>query len=516
MSNTKAEEKQASSDEPLIVIASNRGPFSFKAQKNGSYITRRSPGGLVTALAALAAKRDVLWVAAAQGKGDQQWSKDHDDQPQEVDGIQLKFVRPGAKAYERYYNIISNPLLWFIQHQLWDYPRKPSITSETWKAWERGYVTVNRLFAEAIADLVEGADRPVIVLPQDYHLYLLPEFLRARLGDSVQIQPFVHIPWPSPDAWRILPAEMRDRLILSLLQSDRVGFQTRRDGFNFVQTCRFYIGDAHSHGSRDSIHYNGRKVGAPAYPISIDIEALQTMVEEPETRLFREQTRNFALGRQIILRIDRVEPSKNILRGLEAFRTLLERHPEHIGQVQMLALLVPSRMEVDEYQSYLQEIMATAGMLNAEYGDGNWEPVRILLGDNYRRAMAAMQLYDVLLVNPIADGMNLVAKEGALVNQNDGVIVLSEHAGAFYELGEHVLSVSPFDIYSTAEALHTALKMPLSERRERAEGLRAAVRKNDVQRWFHHQVEDALAAMSSQARNDSTPATPEASRSALS
>ena len=289
MSITKAEETQPGSDEPLIVIASNRGPFSFKAQKNGSYITRRSPGGLVTALAALAAKRDVLWVAAAQGKGDQQWSEEHDGQPQEVEGIQLKFVRPGAKAYERYYNIISNPLLWFIQHQLWDYPRKPSITSETWSAWERGYVTVNRLFAEAIADLVEGADRPVIVLPQDYHLYLLPEFLRARLGDAVQIQPFVHIPWPSPDAWRILPAEMRDRLILSLLQSDRVGFQTKRDGFNFVQTCRFYITDAHSQGSRDSIHYNGRKVGAPAYPISIDIEALQTMVEEPETRLFREQ-----------------------------------------------------------------------------------------------------------------------------------------------------------------------------------------------------------------------------------
>lgn len=516
MTSNKAAEKQGSDEEPLIVIASNRGPFSFKAQKDGTYVTRRSAGGLVTALAALAARREVLWVATASSRGDSLWSEEHNDEPQEVDGIQLKFVRPAKKAYERYYNVISNPLLWFIQHQLWDYPRNPSITRETWSAWERGYVEVNRLFAETIADLVEGVNRPVMILPQDYHLYMLPHFLRERLGFAVQIQPFVHIPWPSPDAWRILPAEMRSSILSSLLQSDRVGFQTRRDAFNFVQTCRFYIDNAHSHGSRDSIHYEERRIGAPSYPISVDVKALQTMVEEPETKLFREQIRNFVMGHQVILRIDRVEPSKNILRGLDAFRILLERHPEHVNRVQMLALLVPSRMEVDEYQSYLQEIMAVAGMINAEYGDGNWEPVRILLGNNYRRAMAAMQLYDVLLVNPIADGMNLVAKEGALVNQNDGVIVLSEHAGAFYELGEHVLSVSPFDIFSTAEALHQGLTMPLSERRERAEALRAKVQKNDVQRWFYDQVEDALDAFSSQDKKDSTPETPEAIKSALS
>ncbi|MBZ0294621.1 MAG: trehalose-6-phosphate synthase [Anaerolineae bacterium] len=516
MTTSKAVETQGGNDEPLIVIASNRGPFSFKAQKDGTYITKRSPGGLATALAALAASRDVLWVAAALSKGDHQWAEEHNDEPQEVGGIQLKFVRPTKKAYERYYNVISNPLLWFIQHQLWDYPRKPSITSETWKAWERGYVAINQLFAETIADLVEHVNRPVIILPQDYHLYMMPQFLRDRLGFNVQIQPFVHIPWPSPDAWRILPLEMRNRILISLLQSDRVGFQTKRDGFNFVQTCRFYLQDAHSHGSRDSIHFEGRKVSAPSYPISVDVKALETMMEEPETKMFREQIRNFVMGHQVILRIDRVEPSKNILRGLEAFRTLLERHPEHVNHVQMLALLVPSRMEVDEYQSYLQEIMAIAGMINAEYGDGDWEPVRILLGNNYRRAMAAMQLYDVLLVNPIADGMNLVAKEGALVNQNDGVIVLSEHAGAFYELGDHVLSVSPFDIFSTAEALHQGLTMTLSERRERAEALRAKVQKNDVQRWFYDQVEDALEALSSQDKNDSTSETPEAIKSALS
>jgi trehalose 6-phosphate synthase len=211
-----------------------------------------------------------------------------------------------------------------------------------------------------------------------------------------------------------------------------------------------------------------------------------------------------------------VEPSKNLLRGLEAYRALLEQYPEHRGRVKMLALLVPSRMEVEEYQSYLQEVMAEAGMINVAYGDAFWEPVRIILGHNYPRAIAAMELYDVLIVNPIADGMNVVAKEGALVNQRDGVLVLSEYAGAFYELGGHALTVSPFDVHGTAEALHRALTMPAEERASRAEALRKQVQNAGVKRWFHAQVEDALRAFNNQARNDSTPDTPSTSKSALS
>ncbi len=507
---------ESDSPQPLIVIASNRGPFSFKAHKDEGFTVKRSPGGLVTALSGLATSHDVLWVATALSKGDQEWADANNNKPQVIEDINLQFVRPSKKAYDQYYNVISNPLLWFIQHELWDLPRKPSITRETWNAWNKGYVAVNKQFAQVIAEAVADSDRQVIIFPQDYQLYLVPYFLRELIGFKVQIQPFIHIPWPSPDAWRILPEEMRTMLLTSLLSSDRVGFQTKRDAFNFIQTCRFYLGDAHSHGSRDSIHYKGRKVGAPTYPISIDVKKVEEMVEEPETKMFRAQVRNYVEDRQFILRTDRVEPSKNILRGLEAYRVLLEEHPEHQGKVQMLALLVPSRMEVDEYQSYLRGIMAEAGMINAEYGDGEWEPVRIMLGNNYRRALAAMQLYDVLLVNPIADGMNLVAKEGALVNQNDGVMVLSEHAGAFYELGEHALSVSPFDVYSTAEALNQALTMPLSARRERAEALRKLVQKSDVQHWFQRQLDDALADFKSQPINDSTPDTPEAIKSALS
>ncbi len=403
---------------PLLIIASNRGPFAFTATRDGQFTATRGAGGLVTALGGLAEQHEVLWIAMALSRGDSRWAAAHGSEPQNVEGVLLRLLRPARKKqYEQYYNHISNPLLWFIQHQLWDTPRKPSITAETWQAWDSGYVAINRLFADAIVEVAKDSQRPVIVLPQDYHLYLLPRLLRMRLGRQVQIQPFIHIPWPGPDAWRVLPQQMRVAVLDSLLAADRIGFQTRKDAFNFVQTCRFYLNDAHSYGSRDSIVYQGRRVEAKAYPISIDVEKLEAMVEQDETRSYKMQLRRYIGDRKLILRVDRVEPSKNILRGLEAFRALLETHPEHKGRVQMMALLVPSRMEVDEYQDYLQEIMAMAGFINAEYSDGQWEPVRILLGNNYARALAAMRLHDVLLVNPITDGMNLVAKEGSLVNR---------------------------------------------------------------------------------------------------
>lgn len=501
-------------ENPLIVIASNRGPFSFKRKKSGEFTFKRGSGGLVTALGALAEQHEVLWIAAASSKGDRAWAKQHEGQIETIEGMRLRLLRPKKRSYDQYYNIIANPLLWFIQHQLWDIPRSPSITEETWEAWHNGYVAINRLFAETIADSVRDSRRPVIIFPQDYHLYLVPQYLRDLLGQEVQIQPFVHIPWPGPDAWHILPEEMRFSILTSLLASDRIGFHTRRDAFDFVQCCRLYVPDAHSRGSRDKIHYQGRQVEARAYPISIDVEKIEALVQEPYTRSFKVRLERVFGNRKLILRVDRIEPSKNILRGLEAYRALLERYPELRGKVQMHAQFVPSRMEVEEYQDYFQQVMAQAGMINAEYSDEEWEPVRVLVLENYPRALALMQLYDVLLVNPIADGMNLVAKEGTLVNERDGVLVLSEHAGAFFELGDQALTVSPYDVFGTAEAMYQALTMPIDERHRRAEALREQVRNADVRTWFYNQVDDALRALSNQEKNDSTSETPDSVKSA--
>ncbi|NDJ62575.1 MAG: trehalose-6-phosphate synthase [Chloroflexi bacterium] len=501
------------STEPLIVIASNRGPYSFKRQKDGTFTHQRGEGGLVTALAALTDSYEVLWIAAALSKDDRAWAETQTDEPLKLGNMRLSMVIPDRRRYEMYYNTIANPLLWFIQHELWDTPRNPVITQDTWKAWRQGYVMINKQFADAIADGIESdgsleSNRPIIVFPQDYHLYMVPQFLRERLGARVQIQPFIHIPWPGPDAWRALPSEMRTMLLSSLLASNRVGFQTKTDAFNFVQTCRLHLDDAHSRGARDAIEYQGRRVEARAYPISIDVEKVESLTENAETRLLKASLSNIIGGNQLILRTDRIEPSKNILRGMMAFRTLLESHPQHRGKVQMLALLVPSRLEVGEYQTYLEEIMAEVGMINADFSDGFWEPVRVLIGNNYNRAIAALQLYDVLLVNPIADGMNLVAKEGALVNERGGVIVLSEHAGAFNELHDHVLAISPYDVYSTAEALHEGLTMKPQERFRRAEALRNHIKHHSVTAWFYNQVQDAIKALEIEASKDSTPETP--------
>ena len=495
-------------NKPLIVIASNRGPFSFKAKKDGTFTSQRGEGGLVTALGSLAEKHDVIWVSSAMDKGDRAWTRHVNGKVQNTEDIYMKMINHPTGRYNQFYNDISNPLLWFIQHQLWDIPRNPSINQETWEAWEHGYVPINKAFAEAIAEAVQDANRPVIILPQDYHLYLVPKYLRELLGWDVQIQPFVHIPWPGPDAWRILPSAIRDDILYALLASNRIGFQTKKDAFNFVQTCRFYLDDTSSHGTRDTIYYQDRPIKAVNYPISVDVEKITQIIESPQNQLERNQLSSIIGDRKLILRVDRIEPSKNILRGLTAYRTLLEKHPEHRGKVQMLALLVPSRIGVDEYQNYLQEIMATAGMINAEYSDQFWEPIRIVVGHNYQRAIAAMQLYDVLIVNPIADGMNLVAKEGALVNQKDGVLVLSEHAGAFYELGDYALSVSPFDTHSTSEMIHRGLTMPPEERKERAEHLRRIVEAKDVKLWFDSQVEDALPEINIKASKSATSSTP--------
>lgn len=510
--------KDSQVDNPLIVIASNRGPYSFEKDEEGEFSFRKGSGGLVTALAALAEQLDVLWIAAALSDDDKAWTETQKGKIEEIGGINLRLLIADDDAYSSYYNQIANPLLWFVQHGLWDMVRNPLIDRNTWDAWENGYIAVNKQFADTIVDSVkqmleDDPERPVIIMPQDYHLYFVPHYVRKALGDRVQIQPFIHIPWPGPDGWRTLPESMRETLLTSLLASDRIGFQTRRDAFNFVQTARFYLEDAHSYGSRNSIVYNDRKVGAKDYPISIDVDKVEALVDEPQARLQKGQLISQIGDRKLILRVDRVEPSKNILRGLQAYRILLEEYPEHLGEVQMVMLLVPSRMEVDEYQSYLRDIMAEAGMINATFSDEFYQPVSIILGNNYPRALAAMQLYDVLLVNPIADGMNLVAKEGALVNTRDGVLLLSEHAGAFYELGKHSLTVSPFDIYSTAKAMHEALIMSRAEREKRAAALKKIVKNAGVREWFFDQIKDSLDAFNNQEKKASTSETPEVSKS---
>jgi trehalose 6-phosphate synthase len=311
------------------------------------------------------------------------------------------------------------------------------------------------------------------------------------VGERVIIQHFLHIPWPGPDAWRVLPQVMRRELLDAMLHANRIGFQTERDTRRFLQTCAYNLPETRVITPWRKLAYKGHEIEAVPYPISIDVEELEQRLGTPEVQEALERLQVGYQDQRMILRVDRVEPSKNILRGLIAYRNLLRRYPEYHGKVVMLALLVPSRTEVVEYKTYLRDIMALVGELNATLGDSDWEPVHVILGDNYNRAVAAFSMYDVLLVNPLADGMNLVAKEGAVLNRNNGVLILSDEAGAAEELGDYALLVSPYDVSSTVQAIHHALSMPLEERQARAEGLAAHVRQNDIHRWFSRQIADA-------------------------
>jgi trehalose 6-phosphate synthase len=311
------------------------------------------------------------------------------------------------------------------------------------------------------------------------------------VGEQTIIQHFVHIPWPGPDAWRVLPQPIRHELLDSMLHANRIGFQTERDTRRFLLTCGYNLPETRVVTPWRRLSYNGHEIDAVPYPISIDVDDLEMRMQTPTVQDALERLKVSYRAQRLILRVDRVEPSKNILRGLIAYRNLLRHHPEYRGQVTMLALLVPSRTEVAEYKTYLRDIMALVGEINATLGDSDWEPVHVILGNNYNRAVAAFSMYDVLLVNPLADGMNLVAKEGAVLNRKNGVLILSDEAGAAEELGEYALLVSPYDVAGTREALHQALSMSPEERRVRAEGLAAQVRQYDIHHWFSRQVADA-------------------------
>jgi trehalose 6-phosphate synthase len=473
-----------------LIIAANRAPVIFETTQDGNLRFQQGGGGLATALLGLCQQTNATWIACERTEADADWRAGN-MAPGKDNNYWVQFIAPEASVYEGYYNVIANPLLWFLQHSMWDVPRAPVIERSTWEAWENGYVAVNRRFAETIAIHVRILSRPVLVMLQDYHLYLVARFLRQSLRprERPTVSHFVHIPWPGPEYWRILPLAMRHAILDGLCAVDLLGFQTREDGLNFLRTCESHLPRSRVNYKRGRVWYRNHATHVRDFPISIDVASLRELAGSPEVAEHYADIQDKVGDLQVIVRNDRIEPSKNIVRGFLAFEEMLECYPEHHGKVKFLAILVPSRLGVDEYQDYLDELMAGAGRINAQYGSSEWEPVRMLVGESYERAVAAMQRYDVLLVNSIADGMNLVAKEGPVVNQRNGVLILSELTGARQQLQSGAIIISPCDVYATAEALHQALVMPLDERRERAERLRWRVEQEDIYDWLCRQLQ---------------------------
>ena len=299
---------------------------------------------------------------------------------------------------------------------------------------------------------------------------------------------FVHIPWTQPDAWRVLPTRIRTELYAGLLANDIVGFHTQAYRRNFLQCCRELVG-AEIDEERSTVHWQGREVWVRAYPLPIDHAAALASAEGPRVAHFEaelaQRRREF-----MILRVDRADLSKNVLRGFSAFDTFLEQHPEYSERVSFIAQLMPSRSDVPQYQEYLERIEALVAVVNHRHGTPDWMPIQLKLRDDVDEAFASYKQYDVLLVNAMFDGMNLVAKEGPLLNQNAGVSILSENTGAHDELGEFALSVNPFDIQELADSIHAALEMDPAERARRLAGLQAIVTGRDPGDWIDEQLND--------------------------
>jgi trehalose 6-phosphate synthase len=473
-------------DRPLVLV-SNRGPVTF--QDDGS--VKRGTGGLVTALTGLASHRDAIWIASAMTDRDVEVSRENGDRPFSVEAphggeFRVRFVASDPEAYDGFYNVIANPMLWFIQHYLWDQSNAPDIRRQEVEAFEHGYCTVNEDLARAVLEEVDGQDEPVVMV-HDYHFYTLPGMIRRERPDAF-IHHFIHIPWTQPDAWRVLPKRMRDTIFEGVLANDIVGFHTRSYRRNFLQCCRDLM-DLDVDMESGVVHLEDRDVWVRAYPLPIDYEATRSTassdrVSEFEERLLKRR-REFS-----ILRVDRADLSKNVLRGFTGFDIFLEQHPEFSERITFTAQLMPSRTDVPEYAEYLERIEALVAVVNHRHGTPDWMPIDLKLRDDLEEAMSNYKHYDVMMVNAMFDGMNLVAKEGPLVNERDGVSILSENTGAHEELGEFSLSVNPFDVQELADAIYTALTMPAEERARRAKGLKEIVTSRDPGDWIDDQIAD--------------------------
>jgi trehalose 6-phosphate synthase len=477
-------------DRAPLVLVSNRGPVTY--DEHGS--VKRGTGGLVTALTGLASHRDAIWIASAMTEGDVQQTRAHGGRPFSVEApdggtYHVRFVASDPEAYDRFYNIFANPMLWFIQHYLWDQSNAPDIRRHEVEAFENGYNAVNADLANAVLEEIEGLEEPVVMV-HDYQLYTLPGMVR-RARPDVFLHHFVHIPWTQSDSWRVLPSGIREAIYHGLLANDIIGFHTRSYKRNFLQCCRDLLELDVDMGA-GVVRFEGREVWVRAYPLPIDYSATRAVARRPRVREFEDELlqrrREYA-----ILRVDRADLSKNVLRGFTAFDIFLEQHPEYHERITFTAQLMPSRTDVPEYAEYLEKIEALVAVVNHRHGTTDWMPIDLKLRDDLDEAVASYKHYDVMMVNAMFDGMNLVAKEGPLVNERDGVSILSENTGAHEELGEYALSVNPFDVQELADSIYSALTMSPEGRARRARGLKEIVTSRDPGDWIDEQISDIRA-----------------------
>jgi trehalose 6-phosphate synthase len=472
-----------------LIIATNRGPVTFAAGSDGSLRARRGSGGLVTALGQVGRHVPITWISAAMSESDRRAAADPKLLRSASGGenVRLRFASVDRAVYEQAYNVIANPFLWFLQHQMWNLPERPNIDAGVMRAWQRGYVALNHAFAEAVLVQARGDREPRVML-HDYHLYLAAEPIRKARPKAI-LSHFTHIPWPPSSIWLTITPSIREAIATGLLANDVVGFQTARYAHNFLRMAESFVPGAVVDYEASTVRRRRRTTHVRTYPISIDVEATMRVARSRSTRRRADQLLG-GTREQVIVRVDRLEPSKNILRGFLAYEALLQRQSRLRGRISFLAFLVPSRTGLREYGHYGRQVQNAVDRINARFGRAGWRPVQLFYENDYAQALAGLSIADVVLVNPLVDGMNLVAKEAVVVSQRDAVLVLSETAGAFDQMADGALAVAPADVAGTAEALATALSMEADERRRRLAKLRRGVEREDITWWLRRQFSD--------------------------
>ncbi|MFL5778539.1 MAG: trehalose-6-phosphate synthase [Chloroflexota bacterium] len=502
-----------------LFVVSNRGPITFEMDRRTSdgLTASRGSGGLVTALAEVGRFAPITWVAAAASPGDRLAApelarahrpvtalpeearslarrvRERVDQLLPGQDLRLIYEALPEAMYRGYYETVSNPFLWFLQHQMYGLPYGPLIDDELLSAWRTGYRPANEMLAAAVVEATRGIDRPVVLL-QDYHLYLAASYIRASRPDATILH-FNHIPWPPASIWQVLPQGMRRAICEGLLACDIVGLQTDRYADQFLDTVTSFVRDARVDRDGRSVRWRDRRVRVAAYPISLDPDRLLEFANGPEVtdRLERLRARLHRAGDpRIIVRADRIEPSKNALRGFLAFESLLKRRPDLRGQVRFVAVQAPTRTTIPEYREYAAAVREVVARVNG-LDEPDDQPIWIYDGSDYAMAIAALRQADTVLVNPIVDGMNLVAKEAVLVGERWPVLVLSETAGAAEQLASDSLAVAPADVVGTAEQLERALEMSADARQYHLRRLRGSVRDEDLDWWLVRQLRDLAA-----------------------
>lgn len=460
----------------MTVVVSNRGPYRFVARSDGGFDTRLGAGGVASSLGPLltsgAAGADTSWIAAAVDDDDRRAAAAG---AVEAPGVALTLLTIEERRYRQYYDVISNGVLWFLHHGLFDLPRRPRFDARFREAWE-SYVTVNQDFANAAVAVADGGDT---VLVQDYHLALVPGMLTAARPD-LRIVHFTHTPFCGPNSIRVLPDDI-GRSICTSMASVPCGFHSERWARAYAASAQQVL---------------GTDAGASTFVASLgpDLAALAEVGESEAARAAGIALNEMLGDRSLLLRVDRVDPSKNIVRGFAAFDLALTDFPDLRDRVVFLARLNASRETMPEYLGYRNEVEQAAAQVNDRWGTTDWQPVVLDTRDDFPSTVAALARYDALLVNPVRDGLNLVAKEGPLLNTRDGILCLSPEAGAFDELGSAAIATHPFDLQQTAAAIHSALTMPGPERATRAARLRSLASARTPQDWLDDQVRAAGAA----------------------